>query len=545
MESINQIKKNDFRYDSITATDNLNAYKNEINNGLSQRQAAKKSGIPISTLRDLSRVNENNFDLKVVEFIRSPEGFVFLHRLFMTMILQFVIPGFCGIRQFTAWLKISGLSNFIASSYSTWQEVVSNMEDKILTFEKDEREKLSKNMPEKKISLAIDETFFKKMCLVGVEPVSNFIFVEQYSDKRDAESWYNCITSNSADLKVKIVQIIGDQASGIISVAKNMFSSHYATDLFHIQREICKAGSIKIANQVRVAEDCVIKQSEGLEKIKETRSDLINSGFSTKSIDLKIKNETKKLNQFQIINDENKGLQKKFKINLMGLSSALHPVNKITGVRKGVSLIEAEVSACLYEIKEIFSKIDLNEKSYSYFKKAEKAIPYLLSSISFFCTSVNEIVRELRLTKEQEYSFHSNLVSAAYLRRISKYEKSSDKIKIKNRADELEKKGLELFAEDQRENILKSAKDAANMYQRSSSVVEGRNSSLSLKNHSMKRLTSKRLSVLTIIQNYYVKNTEGTTAAERFFEQAHSNLSDYIIENVLPAPRAYFKKLVK
>ena len=83
----------------------------------------------------------------------------------MTMILQFVIPGFCGIRQFTAWLKISGLSNFIAGSYSTWQEVVSNMEDKILTFEKIEREKLSKKMPEKKISLAIDETFFKEMCL--------------------------------------------------------------------------------------------------------------------------------------------------------------------------------------------------------------------------------------------------------------------------------------------------------------------------------------------------------------------------------------------
>lgn len=31
--------------------------------------------------------------------------------------------------------------------------------------------------------------------------------------------------SNSTDLKVKIVQIVGDQASGIISVAKNMFSS--------------------------------------------------------------------------------------------------------------------------------------------------------------------------------------------------------------------------------------------------------------------------------------------------------------------------------
>ncbi|MES2614631.1 MAG: helix-turn-helix domain-containing protein [Bdellovibrionota bacterium] len=71
MESTNQIKKNNFRYDNITATNNLKAYKNELNNGLSQRQAAKKSGVPISTLRDLSRINENNFDIKVVEFIRN------------------------------------------------------------------------------------------------------------------------------------------------------------------------------------------------------------------------------------------------------------------------------------------------------------------------------------------------------------------------------------------------------------------------------------------------------------------------------------------
>jgi hypothetical protein len=50
MESINQIKKKDFRYDSMTATDNLNAYKNEINNGLSQRQAAKKSTVDSKSL---------------------------------------------------------------------------------------------------------------------------------------------------------------------------------------------------------------------------------------------------------------------------------------------------------------------------------------------------------------------------------------------------------------------------------------------------------------------------------------------------------------
>lgn len=52
------------------------------------------------------------------------------------------------------------------------------MEDKILIFGKIEWEKFFKNMVEKKIFFVIDEIFFKEMCLVGVEFVLNFIFVE-------------------------------------------------------------------------------------------------------------------------------------------------------------------------------------------------------------------------------------------------------------------------------------------------------------------------------------------------------------------------------
>ncbi|MES2615958.1 MAG: DUF6399 domain-containing protein [Bdellovibrionota bacterium] len=155
------------------------------------------------------------------------------------------------------------------------------------------------------------------------------------------------------------------------------------------------------------------------------------------------------------------------------------------------------------------------------------------------------MAKGLKLTKEQEYMFHSNLVPAAYLRRISKQEKYEEKTKMRNRADEIEKKGLELFSDEQKSSVLKSAKDAANMYQRSSSVVEGRNSSLSLKNHSMKKLTSKKLSILTTIQNYYVKDNDGKTAAERFFNKSHSSLSKYLIGNVLPTPRACYKSREK
>jgi hypothetical protein len=536
-----QIKKRNVHYSSKIYIEKLNIYNQEINKGLSRREAAKIAKIPRSTLQEFAKTNENNFSPKVVEFIKSPEGFYFLNKLLMTMMFHFVISGFCGIRQFCFWLEVSGLSNFIASSFNTWREIASNMENKILDFEKKEREILAKNMSEKNVSIAIDETFFKEMCLVGIEPVSNFIFLEQYSEKRDAESWYKCITASTSDLKVKIVQIVGDQASGIISAAKNMFSSHYATDLFHIQREICKAGAIKIAGIVNISNEGFLKQKETVQKLYDKKLDLEIQDLSTKNIENKIKGELKKLDGMEKNLSEDKKIQNKFKESLLGISSALHPVNKDTGLRRGVSLIEAEINFHFDEIRKIFSKIKLCDNSQTHFKKAERAIPYLLSSISFFCTSVNKMVKIFKLTKEQEYYFHSYLVPSAYLNRISKHEKAKERIEIINRADELERKGLELFSEEQRKNILKSAIDAANIYQRSSSIVEGRNSSLSLKNHSIKKLTSKRLSVLTIIQNYYVKNIDGNTAAERFFEQHHSNLVDYIVENVLPAPRAYYR----
>jgi hypothetical protein len=212
---------------------------------------------------------------------------------------------------------------------------------------------------------------------------------------------------------------------------------------------------------------------------------LDSTGKSTKNIDIKIENELKEIKNYQTIVNESYEIQKKFKKHLLGISVALHPVNKDTGIRKGVSLIESEVNICMDEIRKIFSDINLSENSFSYFKKAERAIPYLLSSVQFFCTNVYEMVKALKLTKEQEYLFHANLVPAAYLRRVSKQEKSDEKMKIRTRADEIEKKGLELFSDEQKNIILKSAKDAADMYQRSSSVVEGRNSTLSLQNQAL------------------------------------------------------------
>ncbi|MES2615962.1 MAG: DUF6399 domain-containing protein [Bdellovibrionota bacterium] len=130
---------------------------------------------------------------------------------------------------------------------------------------------------------------------------------------------------------------------------------------------------------------------------------------------------------------------------------------------------------------------------------------------------------------------------SAYLKRISKKSSSKEKKILLEKSKELEDIGIKYFNENMNE-ILFAAKNAADMFQRSSSIVEGRNGSLSLKHHSLHKISKEKLAVLTILQNYFSISEDGTTAAERFFEQKHPNLSDYVVNNVKPAPRAYYKK---
>ena len=56
------------------------------------------------------------------------------------------------------------------------------MDVKINKFSVIEGGKMSLDMPRKKISSTEDETFQPEICLVAIEPVSNYIIVEKYVD---------------------------------------------------------------------------------------------------------------------------------------------------------------------------------------------------------------------------------------------------------------------------------------------------------------------------------------------------------------------------
>jgi len=78
-----------------------------------------------------------------------------------------------------------------------------------------------------------------------------------------------------------------------------------------------------------------------------------------------------------------------------------------------------------------------------------------------------------------------------------------------------------------------SAAKLAEVFQRSSSNVEGRNGYLSLRNHQLRGLDRPRKrACLTAIHNFFLTRPDGTTAAERFFGQKPRSMFPAILEAV-------------
>ena len=91
-----------------------------------------------------------------------------------------------GIRNICWLLELCQLDRFIAVSYGAQQKIAVSIECSIEKFGQEEKSRLAQQMPHREITLCEDETFHPQICLVAIEPVSNFLILEEYAAKRDA-----------------------------------------------------------------------------------------------------------------------------------------------------------------------------------------------------------------------------------------------------------------------------------------------------------------------------------------------------------------------
>jgi hypothetical protein len=58
-----------------------------------------------------------------------------------------------------------------------------------------------------------------------------------------------------------------------------------------------------------------------------------------------------------------------------------------------------------------------------------------------------------------------------------------------------------------------------------------------VKHHNLHRLTGRKLKCLTALHNFHTKRKDGTTPAQRFFEDKHPNLFEHLLKTLKPPGR--------
>jgi hypothetical protein len=176
-------------------------------------------------------------------FFHSAPGLAFLHRLVVAIHLVCTEVGACGIRLVCLLINLSGLDRFVAASYGTQQQVNRQVEAAIVTYRQEERTRLAKDMPAKDITLAKDETFTGGLCLVAMEPKSNYILLEQTAQGRDQDTWHALMEKALSGLNCQVIQSTSDEAPGLLAYVAHHLGAHHSPDLFHVQHELAKAVS--------------------------------------------------------------------------------------------------------------------------------------------------------------------------------------------------------------------------------------------------------------------------------------------------------------
>ena len=529
----------------------LDQYRALQAEGVSQRHAAKILHLPRTTLQAW-HVWQERLDAcpQVVAFFESGPGLAFLHRLVMALHMVFVELGACGIRLVCRFLELTALDRFVGASYGTQQQVNRHVEEAIVTYQQEETARLAQGMPPQEITVTQDETVTGGLCLVAIEPVSNYILLEHPAEARDHETWSKVMTEALAPLKCHIIQSTSDEAPGLLAYVEHHLGVHHSPDVFHVQHELSKAVTAPMAAKQRAAAKAMTQAEEMLTRMQvqlHTTSNEPAKRGPGRPPKVAASLEQAECAVAAARHEHQRLLRQREAVrqSIRAIGHAYHFVDLDRGVRRNGKLIASDIQGHIDTIRRIAHQEGLSQICLERIAKAERVVPKMQATIEFVSQSVRQRVSRLALPQPVSYAMHAHLIPSYYLERVAATKLVREGTPLRELAERIrtplfEAGGACSALHSFEQGWLKQqAAKLAEVFQRSSSNVEGRNGYLSLRNHQLRGLDHPRKrACLTAIHNFFLTRPDETTAAERFFGQKPRSMFAAILASVEipPAP---------
>lgn len=536
------------RCSRLERVEQLTTAKAGLHAGHSQRQVAAQLGVARSTLQDwcLPAAVGGEVPAALQAFVQTPDGVRWLQR--QVVVAQFVITllAGAGVRVVCQFLELSGLSAFVGASYGTQQQINAALESAVVAFAEEQRRALAEGMPPRQVTVCEDETFHPEVCLVGLEPVSNFILLEQYAKDRTAATWTQALTAALEGLAVEVIQGTSDEGKGLVSHVQSALGAHHSPDLFHVQHEVVKATSLPLARQVKQAEAAVAHARGQWQAAREAQAAFERQPQPARGRPpaFEARTQATLVALAQAERDQQQALQQQTDARecVRELSALYHPYDLQTGRAQPVERVAQRIGDAWARVHQLAETADLPSRARERIEKAKRVTTQLLATIAFFFATLHAKVEALNLPPALETALCEQLIPAIYLDRVAdRCTHAEQRRSLRASSAQLleplrqPEQAFQALATDERQRLEQVAAECADLFQRSSSCVEGRNGQLSLHHHGHHRLSDRKLAALTAVHNFFIRRPDGTTAAERFFGRPPAPLFAQLLER-LPLP---------
>jgi hypothetical protein len=231
--------------------------------------------------------------------------------------------------------------------------------------------------------------------------------------------------------------------------------------------------------------------------------------------------------------------------SIRAIGHASHCVDLERGVRRHGKRIAEDLQQHLDTLRTMAQQEGLSERCMERIEKAERVVPQMQATIAFVSGYVRQQVRQPDVAPPASYAMHAPLLPSFSLDRVASTRTVTQGEPLRELAARLrtplfEPGGAlgELHPLEQNQRTAQAAR-LAEVFQRSSSTVEGRNGYLSLRHHPRRGLDHPRKrACLTAVHNFLLTRPDGTTAAERLFGQKPRSMFAAILASVEipPAP---------
>jgi hypothetical protein len=409
------------RWERRQRAERLDAYCALLAQGVSQRQAAQVLDVPRSTLQAW-RAYQERLDAcpEVVALFHSVAGLAFVHRLVIALQVVCVEIGACGMRLVCLLLELTGLNRFVGASYGTQQQVNQRVEEAIVAYRREASARLAHAMPPKDMTLAQDETFTGGLCLVGREPVSNYIGLEQAAQARDHDTWQEHMEPALAGLNCQVIQATSDEAPGLLAYGAQHLGAHHSPDLFYVQHELSKAVSAPMAVKQRAAAKAVARAEETLQQGHEyLHMPAQRAPGRPPKAAARLEQVAQDVETARQESQRLSGQRETIAQSPRAIGHAYHCVDVERGVRRNGKRIAADIPHHIDTIRIIAQQEGLSATCLERLGKAERVIPKMQATIAFVSGYGRQQVHQLALAPPQSFAMHARLMPSYYLDRVA------------------------------------------------------------------------------------------------------------------------------